>query len=122
MAARKKKSGMRSGDTERNHELVRKSLLAQLAAMGADRECFISLVNDYMHLWDIKEDLIKDIEVRSVMYEDVSAVGVTMMKNNPSTKELVMVSKQMLQILKDLRLTTDMAATGGGDGDGAEEL
>ena len=30
-----------------------------------------------------------------------------MQKNNPSTKELVMVNKQMLSLLKELGLSTD---------------
>lgn len=42
------------------------------------------------------------------MYEDYSSVGIKMMKNNPSVKELTGVNRQMLIILRELGLSTDM--------------
>lgn len=86
---------------------VRQSLIAQLVSNHANTAHFEDLVNDYMSLWQIKKKLIADIKKRGVMYTDNSSVGVPMKKNNPSTKELVMVNRQMLAILKDLNLTTE---------------
>lgn len=85
---------------------VRNDLLQQLQAHGKVGKHFEDLVNDYCSLWDVKTQLVKDIKTRGVMYKDYSSVGVEVMKNNPSTKELVMVNRQMLAILKDLGLNT----------------
>lgn len=88
-------------------EKIKNSLLAQLKSLGASLEHYEDLINDYMDLWDIKEALTNDIQTRGVTYKDYSSVGVEMHKNNPSTKELVMVNKQMLSLLKELGLSTD---------------
>lgn len=87
-------------------EQVEKSLIEQLETMGAKLPFFESLVADYMALWKIADDLKADIKTRGVVYKDFSSVGVEMMKNNPSTKELTMVNRQMLSILKELNLST----------------
>lgn len=60
-----------------------------------------------MELWDVKTKLSADIKNRGVTYKDFSSVGIEMQKNNPSVKELVMVNKQMLSLLKELGLSTD---------------
>lgn len=87
-------------------EQVKKSLIEQLESRGAKLPFFESLIEDYMALWKIADDLKADIKTRGVVYKDFSSVGVEMMKNNPSTKELVMVNKQMTSLLKELDLTT----------------
>lgn len=86
---------------------VKNSLIEQLTQMGANIPFFEDLVEDYMCLWDVKNGLQKDVKERGVTYIDVSSVGVEMMKNNPSTKELTMVNRQMLSILEKLGLSTD---------------
>lgn len=91
-----------------------KSLLDQLAIKGAPLDHYADLLGDYMRFWDTKNALLKDIKTRGVMYKDVSAAGNMMMKNNPSIKELVLVNRQMLLILKELKLST---ADPGSDGD-----
>ena len=88
-------------------ESVRQSLMKQLHDKGADVSHFVDLVNDYMALWAVKDKLVADIDGRGITYVDVSSVGVKMTKNNPSVKELIMVNKQMLMVLKELGLTTD---------------
>lgn len=82
------------------------SLKEQLKSRGADIPCFIDLIDDYGRLWTIKNKLITDINKRGVVYDDVSSVGVPMKKNNPSTKELLGVNRQMLSILEKLGLET----------------
>lgn len=94
---------------------IKESLEEQLAMKGASLCHYADLLNDYMTLWDTKKALAKDIKKRGVVYKDVSSVGVEMFKNNPSVKELVMVNRQMLTVLKELKLSTDEA--GGGDED-----
>ena len=85
---------------------------------GADTPGFIDLVKDYMKLWATKEKLATDIEERGVVYKDVSSVGVEMMKNNTSVKELIGVNRQMLSILERLNITTDFAPITEADDDG----
>jgi len=94
---------------------IHESLCEQLAMMGASQDHYLDLIGDYMKLWDIKRKLIADIRERGVVYEDYSSVGVRMKKNNPSTKELVLVNRQMLSILEKLGLTTANASDGNED-------
>ena len=85
---------------------VKASLLEQLTLLQADKPVFLSLVDDYMKLWATKEKLLKDIGTRGISFEDYSASGKRMMKQNPSTKEVVAVSSQMLKILEQLNIST----------------
>lgn len=91
---------------------VYSSLIEQLETMGAAQDHYIDLINDYMDLWNVKTKLFQDIKKRGVTYEDVSSVGVKMQKNNPSVKEVVMVNRQMLSILKELGIVTSAATDG----------
>lgn len=84
---------------------IENSMKETLITSGHEQEVYIDLVNDYMRLWTIKNKLLADISKRGVVYKDKSSTGVEMMKNNPSTKELMLVSRQMLQILEKLGLT-----------------
>ena len=89
---------------------VKRSLLSQLRFLAEGYEPsdhFVDLVEDYMKLWDVKVLLQKDIKRRGVSFRTPSASGSMIEKQNPSTKELVMVTKQMLSMLKELNLTTD---------------
>lgn len=83
---------------------IKQSLVDQLKAKGADTEYMVDQINDYCYLLKMKENLQKDIDEAGVVFTDMSSVGVPMRKNNPSTKELLNVNKQMLAILKDLGL------------------
>lgn len=86
---------------------VKESLLEQLKRKSADIEVFKSLIDDYMKLWDTKEKLLKDIAKRGISFTDFSSTGNMMQKQNPSTKEAVAVSAQMLKILDQLKISTD---------------
>lgn len=92
-----------------------KSLLKQLESKGANVDHFIDLINDYVSLWGVKNALLKDIKTRGVTFSDNSHSGVKMQKNNPSVKELVMVNRQMLAILKDLDINTSNAGENSDD-------
>ncbi len=85
---------------------IKESLLEQLRLKGADKEVFSSLIDDYMKFYDTKEKLLADIKKRGISFKDYSAAGKPMMKQNPSTKEVVAVSAQMLKILDQLGITT----------------
>ena len=100
---------------EISRKKVRESLIEQLALKGATKDHYIDLISDYMKLWDVKNALQADIKDRGVTFKDYSSTGVMMQKNNPSVKELVMVNRQMLSILKELGLSTDNAGAGDED-------
>ena len=48
--------------TETIRSRVKKSLIEQLKAKGADIDIFTDQINDYMAMWDLKESLKADIE------------------------------------------------------------
>ena len=98
----KKKAARAPGKTK-----IKESLIKQLDAKNANVAHFQDLICDYMQLYDTKKMLQKDIKERGVSYETLSASGVPIMKQNQSIKDLVAVEKQMLSILKEMRLTTD---------------
>lgn len=95
---------------------IKESLVQQLKNKNATADFYLDLVNDYMALWDMKKALHEDIKKRGVTFTDNSSVGVPMQKNNPSTKEFVMVNKQMLSLLKDLGLEEPTAGKNIEDG------
>lgn len=97
---------------------VKTSMISQLKAKGADTPAFLDMVEGYMKLWEIKEKLAKDIDDRGVVYKDVSSVGVEMLKNNPSVKEIVGVNRQMLSILDRLNITMETVKAEEADEDG----
>ncbi len=86
---------------------ILESLQSQLRSRGQDADYAIDQISDYMALWDIKNQLIRDIKKRGITYQERTATGVEQTRNNPSTKELLGVNKQMLQLLKDLDLNTE---------------
>lgn len=91
-------------------EKVRKSLLHQLKGKNADLDHFVGLVNDYCFYFEAVEDMKRSIADRGLTYTAVSASGKDYEKDNPAVKLLPAYTRQMLQILKDLGLTTDRIA------------
>lgn len=94
---------------------IKESLLAQLKAKGADVAHFISLVDDYMFLYDQVQRMKKDIKRLGLVYEAVSAAGKSYEKENPAVKQIILYNRQMLAILKELELSTEEAAGGADD-------
>lgn len=78
---------------------IKKSLIEQLRSRGSDIALFADQVDDYMQLWDLKEMLIEDIRETGLRTEDG--------KDNTSPKQLPIVNRQMLSLLKTLGVTTD---------------
>ena len=78
---------------------VRKSLIEQLKRRGSDIALFEDQIEDYMAQWDLKEALIEDIKDTGLRTMDG--------KDNSSVKMLPIVNRQMLAILKALKITPD---------------
>lgn len=93
---------------------VKKSLQDQLAAKGADIELFNDQINDYMSMWDLKETLKDDIQKNGLRLNYTTSNGGKAEKDNPSVKQLPMVNKQMLMLLKQMDISTDKAVKAGG--------
>ena len=94
---------------------VKKSLVEQLKAKGADVYIFNDQINDYMSMWDLKEDLKNDILENGLRMMYQTANGGKAEKDNPSVKQLPAVNKQMLMLLKQMNISTDKAVKEGGD-------
>lgn len=86
----------------------------QLAAKGADIELFNDQINDYMSMWDLKETLKDDIQKNGLRLNYTTSNGGKAEKDNPSVKQLPMVNKQMLMLLKQMDISTDKAVKAGG--------
>lgn len=77
---------------------VEKSLKQQLVSKGADVEIFKNLIDDYMGLWDLKEMYFEDVKENGLRVDG---------KENTSPKQIPIVNRQMLAILKQMDITTD---------------
>ena len=86
----------------------------QLAAKGADIELFNDQINDYMSMWDLKETLKDDIQKNGLRLNYTTSNGGKAEKDNPSVKQLPLVNKQMLMLLKQRDISTDKAVKAGG--------
>ena len=77
-------------------------MIKQLKDRNILESHYISLVDDYMELWNIKNLLIADINTRGVNVEWNNGGGQSGVKKNDSVNELVRVNAQMLKILSEL--------------------
>lgn len=85
---------------------LRKSLYKQLEDKGALVDHYVDLVEDYLKLRRLKRKLETDISKRGATYQERNSAHEMVWKNNPATKDLTAVSRQMLQILREMDLTT----------------
>lgn len=83
-------------------EKIKKDMIKQLKDRNILESHYISLVDDYMELWNIKNLLIADINERGVNVEWNNGGGQSGVKKNDSVNELVRVNAQMLKILSEL--------------------
>lgn len=81
---------------------IHKDMIKQLKDRNILESHYISLVDDYMELWNIKNLLIADINTRGVNVEWNNGGGQSGVKKNDSVNELVRVNAQMLKILSEL--------------------
>lgn len=89
------------------YKKLKKALLTQLKAKGADTPTFTDLVDDYMTLWITKELLRIDIEETGVKLAYNNGGGQSGYKENPSIEKFYKVNSQMLKILSELKIKTD---------------
>ena len=85
----------------------------QLEAKGADIDMFNDQINDYMTMWDLKEQLKDDIKEHGLRMKYLTANGGYAEKDNPSVKQLPLINKQMLMLIKQLDISTDKVVKDG---------
>lgn len=86
---------------------IKSSLLSQLKSKGAEVDHFVSLVEDYVWMWEQIQEMQKDIIERGRHFSAISSQGKEYEKENPAVKDAILYSKQMLSLLKELDLSTD---------------
>lgn len=106
---------LKKSDDEFNR--IKNNLLSQLKSKGAHEEAYIDLVNDYMSMWQIKNQLIADINARGVQVKSFNSHGQEVYKKNDSIVELPKYNSQMLKLLNDLGLSALEVDSGDDDGD-----
>ena len=86
---------------------VKESLIKQLQAKGADVKLYRALIDDYMWFYQQFHQMQADIRTRKRTYTAVSAAGKEYEKDNPSVKNALLYSRQMVAILAALGLSTE---------------
>lgn len=71
-----------------------------------------------MAMWDLKESLKDDIAENGLRLLYKTANGGKAEKDNPSVKQLPLINKQMLMLLKQLEISTDNVSK---DGEGQSD-
>lgn len=89
---------------------IKKDLMDQLERNGVFGCHYLDMIDDYMALWEVKNKLIKDIELRGVSVEWNNGGGQHGFKKNDSVGELAKINAQMLKVLNELGLKASMAA------------
>lgn len=84
---------------------IRDDLIKQLEKRGLEKMShYVSLVDDYCRLWEVKDMLFDDISQRGVNVPYNNGGGQQGYKRNDSVSELTRVNAQMLKILSELGL------------------
>lgn len=96
---------------------IRRDLLDQLKAKGADMLIFRDLIDRYIYFRRLEIEMQRDVSERGLSYLSVSSTGKEYFKDNPSIKNAIMYNKQCLEILKQLDLTTKTVDTDTADDD-----
>ncbi len=94
---------------------ISEDLKNQLITQNKFGKHFDDLIEDYIFLVRLKDDLQYDISLNGLRYDSMTGNGYTTSKPNESVQNLLKVNAQMLKILQDLDLKAP--DEGGEDGD-----
>ena len=83
-------------------EEIQQDLVDQLDRNGVHGKHFLDLIEDYMSMWDIKNDLIEDIQDKGVQVRYQNGENQFGFKKNDCIPELNKTNGQMLKILSEL--------------------
>jgi len=94
---------------------IRESLVSQLQMMDADVDVYRSMVDDYCWMWQQVHEMKADIKRNGRVIDTVSASGKPYSKENPSVKNALLYSRQMVSILVSLGIKPGCGDAGGDD-------
>lgn len=89
-------------NAEKLRKVIEKDLKDQLKRKGNTGKYYLDLVDDYMKLWDIKNNLFADIKDRGVVTSYSNGGGQYGTKQNDSVFSVLKVSDRMTKILDNL--------------------
>lgn len=89
---------------------IKTALLDHLDKIGASTAYLVDLVDKYMEFWDILQQLKDHIRKEGAVYQERNASGNLVMKNNPAIKDLNAVNREMLAILRMLKINPEEIA------------
>lgn len=78
---------------------IEKDLMSQLKESGVSGNHYEDLVQDYLSLWDLKQELIEDIKDTGIKVS-----GMHGPKSNPSINDLHKTNDRMIKVLDALGL------------------
>lgn len=87
---------------------IRRSLVEQLRAKGADVALYMDQIEDYMTMWDLKDKYAEAI--RAATADMVSD------KDFMPAKQFPIINRQMLALLKQMDISPDGIVKEGDDG------
>ena len=87
-------------------EIIREDLLNQLSEQNRYGKHFTDMVEDYINLVKLKDELQYDIDQKGLRYTVTTGNGFKQKKPNESVLNILKVNNQMLKILQDLDLKT----------------
>ncbi len=97
-------------NVEKYRKAIEKDLRDQLKKNGTTGRYYMDLVDDYMKLWDIKNDLFSDISDRGVVTSYNNGGGQSGTKQNDSVFSVLKVSDRMTKILDNLGIKPSLVA------------
>ena len=90
---------------------IKADLETQLKAKGADTPTFKAMLDDYMFFYQQMKKAQADVRKNGLMVDAVSAAGKKYKKQNDCAKLAVLYNQRMLDILKQMGLTTERVQT-----------
>lgn len=94
---------------------IKRDLLEQLERNCTTGEYYANLVEDYMTMWDVKNELADDLVKNGAVRERHYANGGVAMENSKSTDQLLKVNAQMLKLLDSLGIKPAQLEDGSDD-------
>lgn len=91
-----------SGEREKLRKKIQKDLVGQLKEKSIVGHHYTDLVQDYLALWDLKCDLIDEIQASGIQVP-----GMHGPKSNPSITDLHKTNDRMLKILDAIGLKAE---------------
>lgn len=90
---------------------IKDSLMDQLKESNKTGDYFENMVDDYIYLWELKEQLQYDIKENGLRISTINGNGIPVSKANESVQNLGKVTSSMSKVLSDLGLFEPLAKT-----------